>query len=169
MFVSGIDATSLNGQRQKTPVDQFGVAVQGSTPLVKEVAGWSPLIRYTRPMRKALVAMAADMSASIKRFLITRVTPLSILIVGAVLLLRGGHELVRAFQSSRWPFVTGTVTTSAVEDQHDHQRKPLYFPKIVYAYDVDGAPLSSDKVSFADSGSSIRSDVQTVVECPYTA
>ncbi len=75
--------------------------------------------------------------------------------LGLVLTYGGGRALYRAWTSSRWPVVQGTVLDSSVEPVRE-QRSVSYRPHVRYRYEVSGRPYTSDVLAFGAGGVETR-------------
>lgn len=86
-------------------------------------------------------------AAAVRFYLVTA----CFVIGGLALLATGFSEVRESYTAQNWPSTTGTITESEVEVQHNRRiGKPSttsYITHISYAYQVDGMPYTSDRVS----------------------
>lgn len=68
-------------------------------------------------------------------------------------ILWGGYEIMAGYASKKWPSAEGKVTSSYVQKQvrsvKDSSKKPTYYPKVRYQYEVGGKTYICDRLSFA--------------------
>ncbi len=92
--------------------------------------------------------------------------PSIIACVALFFIVMGTREWMLAVESTKWPTVEGTVLSSSVsESRHGRKsgRRTDYFPKIEYAYTVDGVNYTGSKVSFKTTSPS-RASAEEIVQ-----
>jgi len=83
-------------------------------------------------------------------------------------ILWGGYEIMAGYASKKWPSAEGKITSSYVPKQvrsiKDSSKKPTYYPKVCYQYEVGGKTYTCDRLSFAGGeGGEKKSEAQAVV------
>ncbi len=71
-----------------------------------------------------------------------------------------GYYLIQVISASRakgWPVVTGTVTSSRVEQTPSLRLGPNYKPRVEYAYAIGGVTYRGDQLRFDDDPYAFRS------------
>jgi hypothetical protein len=67
------------------------------------------------------------------------------LVVGLVLLIYGGHLLIKSAQSASWPSAEGVVKTAEM-GRHTGDKSTTYSAEVTYEYTVDGKPFTGNKI-----------------------
>ena len=102
-----------------------------------------------------------------KRFALVRLFPLGFLLVGGFILFFGVRDLIRSYQSRKWPTVKGVIVKSCVASQiiknSDGDSSTNYFADVQYEYSVNGDVYLGDKVSFGNYGSGESSQAVEIV------
>lgn len=96
----------------------------------------------------------------------SRLFPLPFLVVGLFCLYGGFKEFIAARQSTDWPTAPGVISTSEVERKQSTSRKSksiTFRAHVVYAYEVGGKTMSSQRVAYGDYGSSDPSHAQEII------
>lgn len=88
------------------------------------------------------------------RFFFGRVFPLPFMLAGAAIVWVGVRDLQHAQASTQWPTATGQVRVSEVEYRRSRDSGGTYHARVVYDFEVEGTPYTSDRVAFGDFGSS---------------
>ena len=84
-------------------------------------------------------------------------------------ILWGGYEIMAGYASKKWPSAEGKITSSYVQKQvrsiKDSSKKPTYYPKVRYQYEVGGKIYISDRISFSGGeGGEKKSESQAVAD-----
>ena len=106
------------------------------------------------------------MTAS-KKLLFMALIPLAIVLAGVALLAFGGRDLMRARASESWPSVPGRIEESKVDEEYRNSggnATTHYLAAVRYQYAVDGATHHGARIHFGDATSTIREDVQAIVD-----
>ena len=93
---------------------------------------------------------------------------LAMLAAGAGLLLWGGYEINRAYESRGWPNTQGTITSSYIKKENrkdsNNRYKTTYYPKVNYQYQVEGKYYSCNRIAFGGVSGGKRSKAKKVVD-----
>ena len=93
---------------------------------------------------------------------------LAMLAAGAGLLLWGGYEINRAYESRSWPNTQGTITSSYIKKENrkdsNNSYKTTYYPKVNYQYQVEGKYYSCNRIAFGGVSGGKRSKAKKVVD-----
>jgi hypothetical protein len=105
-----------------------------------------------------------------RRFVMARVFPWTIVLVGAGAIYIGVENTVRARASAGWPEVDGVVVLSGVErvigsssSASTPGRGVTYRANVVYDYAVDGKPYQGTRISYGHYDTEEESDAARVV------
>lgn len=88
-----------------------------------------------------------------------------LLLLGGTLAFGGGRVLYRAWASSRWPTVQGSVLASSVETRRS-KRAVSYQPHVHYTYAVGAAHYTSEVLAFSTTATTDLSEARAELS-PY--
>jgi hypothetical protein len=107
----------------------------------------------------------------VKRFILVRIFPWIVVLVGASAMGLGVENTLRARSSLAWPSVEGRITSASVErksspstTRQGSSDSITYRPQIVYAYAVEGTSYTGERISYGGYATSDPADARRVVE-----
>jgi hypothetical protein len=92
---------------------------------------------------------------------------LAMFAAGIFMLALGGYEIKGSRETSNWPSITGTITSSSVRTEtrrESNKTSTVYFPNVQYRYKIDGQPYTSSRIAFGNASGGRKSFAQDVVE-----
>jgi len=93
---------------------------------------------------------------------------LAMLAAGAGLLLWGGYEINRAYESRGWPNTQGTIMSSYIKKENrkdsNNRYRTTYYPRVKYQYQVEGKYYSCNRIAFGGVSVGKRSKAKKVVD-----
>ena len=112
---------------------------------------------------------ATQQSAQATSTKTTLLITLAMFAAGIFFVLWGGYEIKAGYASKKWPSVEGKITSSYVQKQmrsvKDSSKKPTYYAKVRYQYEVSGKIYTGDRISFSGGeGGEKKSESQAVVD-----
>jgi hypothetical protein len=82
--------------------------------------------------------------------------------MGAIMLIIGVRDLIRAHESVLWPTVEGHVIRSEITSDNSGD-STTYHAEVSYNYQLSGVTHSSNRIGFGDYGSSDPSHAETIL------
>ena len=92
-----------------------------------------------------------------------RIFPWPFVIAGALTLVFGVRNMLRAGASADWPTAAGAVKVSSVEYHKSNEGGGTYHAEVMYEYMAGGTLRSGNRVAFGDYGSSNSSRARGIV------
>ena len=106
----------------------------------------------------------------VQRFLMVRIVPWFIVLMGGLCMYLGFMTVYKARQSTDWPSVPGNVVESGIRTEHSSSSSgssgssTTYHANVVYEYRVDGEKLTGKRVSFGEYGREIPDHAQAIAD-----
>lgn len=85
------------------------------------------------------------------------------LIIGLVVSTIGFREMKEAKVSTKWPTTSGVILESKVDSRSDSDSGTSYHAEVLYQFEMDGAKIQGNRISFGEVGTGDASDASRVV------